>query len=285
MTKIQAFGAAVAIVGTLLSAATARAGEQGANGETQRVGPPPSSSSPPPRTGAPAPDSGWATPPAPSHGAPGTKSSSVTLKVSTEAHDDDASSAAPPPLPPAPRGRLIPTASSLRVGPEGEADRPSDAPGKVGDPLTDARFLHGFRIGYSYVANYDKPLDSLDGKSFQDKTGVKSPNSFLLGYEVVVRMVGHSWLNVILVGNGLVAGIEQSKFLPSGNALIGFEFNNSFQVGVGAHLTPLKGQEAHNAFAAGWTPRVGTFYVPIHAFFVPDVDGNHRVGMLTGVTF
>ena len=114
---------------------------------------------------------------------------------------------------------------------------------------------------------------------------MKAPHSFLLGYEVVVRMVGHSWLNVILVGNGLVAGLEQSKFLPTANGLIGFEFNNSFQVGAGVNLSPLKGQEAHTAFAAGWTPRVGNFYVPVHAFFVPDVDGNHRMGMLTGVTF
>lgn len=166
-----------------------------------------------------------------------------------------------------------------------EADQAAVGPIKVFDPLTEARFLHGFRLGYAYTANYDKPVESLDGESFKDKTKTKSPNSFLIGYEGFVRMVGHSWLNVILVGNVLLAGLEQSKVLPSGNALIGFEFNNSFQVGVGAHLTPLKGQEAHTAFAAGWTPRVGTFYVPVHAFFVPDVDGNHRMGMLTGVTF
>jgi hypothetical protein len=90
---------------------------------------------------------------------------------------------------------------------------------------------------------------------------------------------------VILLANGMLAGLEQSKLLPSGNALIGFEFNNSFQLGVGVHLTPLKGQEAHIAAAGGWTPRVGNFYIPVHAFFIPDVEGNHRAGMLTGVTW
>jgi hypothetical protein len=168
---------------------------------------------------------------------------------------------------------------------EGRAtpDKPSDSDKR--DKLAESHFLHGFRIGYSFVANYDKPLSSLDGRSFKEKAGVRSPHNFLLGYEVLIRMMGHSWLNVILLANGILGGLEQSKVLPSGNALIGFEFNNSFQLGVGAHLTPLKGQEAHVAVAGGWTPRVGGFYVPVHAFFIPDVDGNHRTGMLTGVTW
>ena len=33
------------------------------------------------------------------------------------------------------------------------------------------------------------------------------------------------------------------------------------------------------------TPRVGSFYVPLHAFFIPDVDGLHRTGVTTGVTW
>jgi hypothetical protein len=114
---------------------------------------------------------------------------------------------------------------------------------------------------------------------------MKTPHHFLIGYEGMARMVGHSWLNVILVGNAMVAGLEQSKFYPTGNALIGFEIDNSFQFGVGASFTPLKGQEAHTIIAAGWTPRVGSFYVPLHAFFIPDVDGLHRTGVTTGVTW
>jgi hypothetical protein len=30
---------------------------------------------------------------------------------------------------------------------------------------------------------------------------------------------------------------------------------------------------------------VGSFYVPLHAFFIPDVDGLHRTGVTTGVTW
>ena len=119
------------------------------------------------------------------------------------------------------------------------------------DKLVEQRFLNGFRIGYAYVANYDKPIDALGGQSLKDKIDMKTPHHFLLGYEGMVRMVGHSWLNVILVGNVMVAGVEQSKFYPTGNALLGFEIDNSFQMGVGTSLTPLKGQEAHAIVAAG----------------------------------
>lgn len=114
---------------------------------------------------------------------------------------------------------------------------------------------------------------------------MRAPAHFLLGYEVVYRVTSGSWLNVILLGNAMVAGLEQSRFFPSANGLLGFELGNAFQIGVGANLSPLKGSEAHAIVAAGWTPRVGKLYVPVHAFFIPDVDGVHRAGMTTGVTF
>jgi hypothetical protein len=224
--------------------------------------------------GPPNPNTGWTAPVAlepPPSPKPVVQSGAVNVNVQ-----------APPPIVPADPTAAAPEAAPARYM---ERDRAADGPPKTGDPLVDARVLHGFRLGYSYVFNYDKPLDSLDGATFKDKTKIKSPNNLLIGYEVMGRLVGHSWLNVIMVGNVIIAGIEQSKVLPSGNAIIGFELNNSFQVGLGAHLTPLKGQEAHAVFAAGWTPRVGSFYVPLHGFFIPDVDGNHRTGVTTGVTW
>jgi hypothetical protein len=151
--------------------------------------------------------------------------------------------------------------------------------------IDESKFLHGFRIGYGHVLNYDTPLESLDGKSIKDAAKLRSPSHFLIGYEVLYRVVGHSWLNVLLVANGMIAGLEQSRVMPTGNFLIGAEFKNSFQIGVGANLSPLKGYEAHTIVAAGWTPRVGTIYTPVHMFFIPDVDGVHRMGITTGVTF
>lgn len=163
------------------------------------------------------------------------------------------------------------------------ADRPSEP--ASGESLSDQKLLTGFRLGYLYVFDHKKPLESLNGESLSERTGMRSPHQFLIGYEAFYRMLGHSDLNVLLVGNAMISGLEQSRFYPSANGLIGFEFRNSFQLGVGVNLTPLKGNAAHTIVAAGWTPRSGSFYVPIHAFFVPDVDGAHRVGLTTGVTF
>jgi hypothetical protein len=194
---------------------------------------------------------------------------------------------APPPAPVAPVAPGAPptAASSVRLTYEStRVDRAATAPPIATSP-DDETLLHGFRLGYGYVMNYDKPAIAFDGKSLQQVAGLRSPHHFLLGYEAVYRVVGHSWLNVLLLGNAMVAGLEQSKFLPSANLLIGFELKNTFQVGVGANLSPLKGSEAHTIIAAGWTPRVGTIYTPVHFFFIPDVDGVHRMGVTTGVTF
>lgn len=195
------------------------------------------------------------------------------------------SSDVPPPLAapvPAPAAT-----SSLKLTYEAtRVDRPlaerEGAPVRTPDDYT---LLHGFRLGYGYVMNYDQPTVAFDGKSLKEKIGLRSPSHFLLGYEVVYRIQTHSWMNILLLGNAMVAGLEQSKVLPSANLLIGVELKNTFQVGVGANLSPLKGSEAHTIIAAGWTPRVGTIYTPLHFFFIPDVDGVHRMGVTTGVTF
>ncbi len=185
----------------------------------------------------------------------------------------------PPPPPPAATSSVKLTYESTRVD-----DRPAHEPAPARSP-DDYSLLHGFRIGYGYVMNYDQPAEAFHGKSLKEQADLRSPSHFLLGYEVVYRVVGHSWLNVLLLGNAMVAGLEQSKVLPSANMLIGFEIKNTFQMGVGANLSPLKGSEAHTIIAAGWTPRIGTIYTPVHFFFIPDVDGVHRMGVTTGVTF
>ena len=90
--------------------------------------------------------------------------------------------------------------------------------------------------------------------SLKKEFGLKSPNMMLLGYEGFYRIVGHSWLNVLMVGNVTVAGLEQSKFIPAASGLLGFEFNSSFQLGVGVNLTPDPQAPSHMIAAAGWTP-------------------------------
>jgi hypothetical protein len=37
--------------------------------------------------------------------------------------------------------------------------------------------------------------------------------------------------------------------------------------------------------AAGWTPLVGSIQTPVHGFFMPDADGNFRVGATVGMNW
>ena len=147
------------------------------------------------------------------------------------------------------------------------------------------RFFHGFRLGWTHIANYDHPVMDRGGKSIKEQFGLKSPDMMLLGYEGFYRIVGHSWLNVLMVGNVTVAGLEQSKFIPAASGLIGFEFNHSFELGVGVNLTPDPNAPSHMIVAGGWTPTVGSIQTPIHAFYVPDTDHNNRMGVTVGMTW
>jgi hypothetical protein len=220
-------------------------------------------------------------------------SAMLTVTASARAQGQPPPLPAPPPPdapvavePPATPATPPANTSSMKLTYEAtRVDRPNGTEAPPVKSPDDYTILHGFRLGYGYVMNYDQPSAAFEGKSLKEKVGLRSPSHFLLGYEVVYRVVGHSWLNVLILGNAMIAGLEQSKVLPSANGLIGFELKNTFQVGVGANISPLKGSEAHTIIAAGWTPRIGTIYTPVHFFFIPDVDGVHRMGVTTGVTF
>lgn len=148
-------------------------------------------------------------------------------------------------------------------------------------------FLHGFRLGYLYVNGIEALLDSRDpdGLRYWERYDMRAPHLFMIGYEATLRMIGYDWLNVIVTANILIAGLEQSRFFPSLNLILGAEISQLAQIGIGISLTPTKEQPAHMLIAAGFTPRVGSFYVPLHAFFVPDMDGHHKFGMTVGVNF
>ena len=146
------------------------------------------------------------------------------------------------------------------------------------------RFFHGFRMGWLHISHYDKPTRD-NGMSLMQEFKLKSPDMFVLGYEGFYRIVGHSWLNVLMVGNVTVAGLEQSKFIPGASGLIGFEFEKSFQLGVGINLTPDPQSPSHMIAAAGWTPRVGSIQTPVHFFYIPDAAGNNRMGATLGMNW
>jgi hypothetical protein len=183
---------------------------------------------------------------------------------------------------------IIPAAALAAEEPKKESstDEQSNLRASI-DDASQKRFLHGFRLGYLYVAGINNPIDSTnpDSGTLASRYGMRSPHQFLLGYEAMWRMIGHDWLNVLLVGNATVSGLEQSKIFPSANLLIGFEISELLQLGVGVNASPTFDKPAHMIIAAGITPRVGDFYTPVHAFFIPDVDGQHRMGVTVGVNW
>lgn len=138
------------------------------------------------------------------------------------------------------------------------------------------RGFHGFRVGYTY-------LDAPDG----EPPTLPSPHLFVLGYEATQRIVGGSWLNVIVVENASVAGMNQSLFVPSFNTLVGFEIDEQVQLGTGVNFSPLDPNDryVHQILAVGWTPPVGGFNVPFHVMLLPDVEGAWRVGTTVGVNW
>ena len=140
---------------------------------------------------------------------------------------------------------------------------------------SDSRTMHGFRVGYSYI----------NGGEEHEK--LASPHLFVMGYEATQRLSGGEWLNVITVENIMIGGMNQSVFIPTANFLLGFEINEMFQVGVGPNVSPFADLDSmiHMIGAVGYTPRAGDFNVPIHASFIPDVSGNYRFAVTTGVNW
>ncbi len=141
--------------------------------------------------------------------------------------------------------------------------------------LPPSRHMHGFRVGYSYI----------NGGETHER--LVSPHLFVMGYEATQRISGGEWLNVITVQNVMVGGINQSVFIPTGNFLLGFEMNERFQIGVGPNFSPFSDADdmIHMIGAVGYTPQAGDFNVPVHASFIPDVDGNYRISVTTGVNW
>src|SRR5262245_8278620 len=173
-----------------------------------------------------------------------------------------------PPAPPPPAAQPAPAVADDGL--------PKQPPGK--------RFMHGFRLGWMYVFKLREPTRD-NGMSLATEYKLKSPNMFVIGYELFYRIVSHSWLDVLMVGNVTVSGLEQSKFIPAASGLLGFEFNRNFELGVGINLTPDPQAPTHMIVAAGWTPFVGSIQTPVHFFFIPDTVGNHRMGATIGMSW
>ncbi|GAA3919606.1 hypothetical protein [Hymenobacter algoricola] len=76
----------------------------------------------------------------------------------------------------------------------------------------------------------------------------------------------------------LIGGLEQNKFIPSLNALIGIRGPKGFEFGMGPNLTPIS---ANVAFAVGATYRSHGVNFPVNLAVVPG-NGGARISLLLG---
>jgi hypothetical protein len=139
------------------------------------------------------------------------------------------------------------------------------------DTKPDKVFHHGFRLGYAYVGGGALP----------------DPNLFVFGYETSQRIVGGEQLDVVMVENLMISGLNQSFVIPSTNLIPGVEIARTIQLGVGVNLTTWDPHDnyAHMILAVGYMPEIGEITVPLHLSYIPDVDGAFRVAATTGVNW
>ncbi|GAA3998328.1 hypothetical protein GCM10022408_06400 [Hymenobacter fastidiosus] len=76
----------------------------------------------------------------------------------------------------------------------------------------------------------------------------------------------------------LIGGLEQNKFIPSLNALIGIRGPKGFEFGLGPNLTPIS---ASIALAVGTTYRTHGVNFPVNLAVVPG-NGGARISLLVG---
>ena len=130
---------------------------------------------------------------------------------------------------------------------------------------------HGFRMGYTY------------GNQLDRRDHIKSPHMSALGYELTQTVEsGVEGFRFIAIQNVLLSGLEQGLFLPSLTAMVGYEVFGIAQMGIGANLGALG---PRLIIAAGLTPEVGNFQLPVHVHYIPDPDRNWRIGFSTGINF
>jgi hypothetical protein len=129
---------------------------------------------------------------------------------------------------------------------------------------------HGFRIGYAY---------------YRTAEGLADPHLFVMGYELSQRMYGGAGLDVLIVENAMISGLNQSMVVPSANLLVGASIRDTVEVGVGPNVSALPELSANMIAAVGITMPAGLFEIPAHLAWVSAADGWGRVVLTTGVNW
>jgi hypothetical protein len=102
-----------------------------------------------------------------------------------------APAAPPPPVEPATEAPPAPEIDPPAPPPD-EAPVDADPPRPRRERPPDHRVLHGFRLGYMYLMHSGRPDPADPNRTVLEGLGLESPSSFLIGYEVIYRLVGHS---------------------------------------------------------------------------------------------
>ncbi|SHJ42242.1 hypothetical protein SAMN02745146_3115 [Hymenobacter daecheongensis DSM 21074] len=161
----------------------------------------------------------------------------------------------------APAPGLPATAPALPPGPVVPGDE---------EPVYNEVHLGGPRIGFTVLtagvaekaSEYNiKPFLTQFGWQFETRI-FRLPNGTSGLFEVVP----------------LIGGLEQNKFVPSLNALVGIRGPKGFEFGVGPNLTPLS---ASIALAVGTTYRSHGINFPVNLAVVPG-NGGLRFSLLFG---
>lgn len=183
---------------------------------------------------------------------------------------------APAPAPVAPAPAPAPAPAAAPEAPVAAAEPPqtfSEKYGK-GKGAEDHVVRHGFRVGYVY-ANKGEDSPILD-----------SGHLFAMGYEAEFRIASGGSMDVIIVPNVILLGMNQGVVIPTVNALVGVSFNKFVELGVGGNLAPSdSGNIVHMVAAVAITPSMGTLQLPVAVSFVPDNDGYWRLGLTAGVNW
>ncbi len=132
---------------------------------------------------------------------------------------------------------------------------------------------NGLRMGYAYIAN---------------EPALASPNLFVVGYENIHTFSSQGPLSILMMSNVSIAGINQGEFIPTGFLVLGYQFQERLQLGVGPIVglqNPMSDQaswQSNMLLAVGYNLDMDGFHLPLHVGFVPDVDDRWRVYATTG---
>ncbi len=130
-------------------------------------------------------------------------------------------------------------------------------------------YEHGFRMGYGYINGVTK-----------ENSVLTTPSLYVLGYEVSQRLVGGEGIDVIFVEMLAISGMNQGLLIPTANFLIGMEFNQTFRLASGVHISPFEttGDITHMIAALGYSVDAGRFSIPIDIAWIPDTDPDPKNG-------